>query len=82
MGFLAVFLRFLVLALYVVLLGRVLYSWINPRFEGPLGRFLFEATEPILRPIRRVLPQGGALDWSPLIAFLVLSVIAGLVGLR
>ncbi|KRT63624.1 MAG: hypothetical protein XU10_C0009G0071 [Chloroflexi bacterium CSP1-4] len=82
MGFLAVFLRFLVLALYVVLLGRVLYSWINPRFEGPLGRFLFETTEPILRPIRRVLPQGGPLDWSPLIAFLVLSVIAGLVGVR
>jgi len=81
-GFLAVFLRFLVLALYVVLLGRVLYSWINPRFEGPLGRFLFETTEPILRPIRRVLPQGGPLDWSPLIAFLVLSVIAGLVGVR
>ena len=82
MGFLFVFLRFLVLALYVVLLGRVLYSWINPRFEGPLGRFLFEATEPILRPIRRVLPQGGPIDWSPLVAFLVLSVIAGLVGLR
>lgn len=82
MGFLAVFLRFLVLALYVVLLGRVLYSWINPRFEGPLGRFLFETTEPILRPIRRVLPQGGPLDWSPLVAFLVLSVIAGLVGVR
>jgi len=81
-GFLAVFLRFLVLALYVVLLGRVLYSWINPRFEGPLGRFLFETTEPILRPIRRVLPQGGPLDWSPLVAFLVLSVIAGLVGVR
>jgi YggT family protein len=81
-GFLAVFLRFLVLALYVVLLGRVLYSWINPRFEGPLGRFLFEVTEPILRPIRRALPQGGALDWSPLIALLVLSVVAGLVGVR
>lgn len=82
MGFVAVFLRFLLLALYVVLLGRVLYSWINPRFEGPLGRFLFDVTEPILRPIRRALPHGGAIDWSPLIAFLVLSVVAGLVGLR
>ena len=59
MGFVFVFLRFLVLALYVVLLGRVLLSWVNPRFEGALGRFLFEVTEPILAPIRRVLPQGG-----------------------
>ena len=82
MAFLFVFLRFLVMALYVVILGRVLFSWINPRFEGPLGRFLFETTEPFLAPIRRLLPKGGALDWSPLVAFLVLSVVAGLVGVR
>lgn len=80
MSFVAVFLRFLVMALYLVLLGRVLLSWVNPRFEGPLGRFLFETTEPILAPIRRVLPKTGAIDWSPLVAILVLSVVAGMVG--
>jgi YggT family protein len=79
-SFVAVFLRFLVMALYLVLLGRVLLSWVNPRFEGPLGRFLFETTEPILAPIRRVLPKTGAIDWSPLVAILVLSVVAGMVG--
>ena len=82
MGFVFVFLRFLVLALYLVLLGRVLLSWVNPRFEGALGRFLFEVTEPILAPIRRVLPQGGPIDWSPLIAFIALSVLASLIGVR
>ena len=54
----AVFLRFLILALYAVLLGRVLWSWIDPTFRGPIGRFLFETTEPILAPIRRFLPTG------------------------
>ncbi|MDQ3871317.1 MAG: YggT family protein [Chloroflexota bacterium] len=77
-SFLVVFLRFLVMAFYVVLLGRVLMSWVNPRFEGRLGRFLFETTEPILAPIRRVLPTTGMIDWSPLVAFLVLTVLLSL----
>ena len=73
--FAAVFLRFLVIAFYIVLLGRVFMSWVNPRMDGPVGRFLFETTEPILSPIRRVLPQGSGIDFSPLVAFLLLSVV-------
>ncbi len=76
------FIRFMVIALYLVLLGRVLMSFVNPRFEGALGRFLFETSEPFLAPIRRVLPQGGMLDFSPLVAFIVLSLIVSAVGLR
>ena len=74
--FLFVFLRFLVIALYLVLLGRVLMSWVNPRFEGPVGRFLYDTTEPFLSPIRRVLPQTGFVDFSPLVAFFLLSAIS------
>jgi YggT family protein len=81
-GVLFIFLRFLIIAFYVVLLGRVLFSWVNPRFEGPVGRFLFETTEPILAPIRRVLPQTGMLDLSPLVAFLLLSVVMAALGVR
>jgi YggT family protein len=80
--FLTVFLRFLVLALYAVLLGRVIWSWIDPTFRGPLGRFVFEATEPILAPIRRFLPQGGTFDFSPIVAFILLTIVAGIFGLR
>jgi YggT family protein len=80
--FVIVFIRFLVIAFWLVLLGRVLMSWVNPRFEGTLGRFLFETTEPILAPIRRVLPQSGFVDLSPLVAFLFLTVLMNLVGVR
>ncbi len=80
--FFVVFLQFVFLALYLVLIGRVLMSWVDPRFEGPIGRFLYETTEPILRPIRGVLPQTGMLDLSPIVAFLLLSVVAAAVGLR
>lgn len=82
MSILLVFVRFLIIALYLVLLGRVLMSWVNPRFDGPLGRFLYEATEPILAPIRRVLPQTGMIDFSPLVAFLLLSMVMAAIGLR
>ena len=79
MRFFAVFLQFLVLSMYVVLVGRVLMSWINPRFEGSVGRFFYETTEPFLAPIRRVLPQTGMVDFSPFIAFLLLSFLSALI---
>jgi YggT family protein len=77
--FLQIFLRFLVIALWIVILGRVLLSWINPRFEGPVGRFLFDATEPLLAPIRRFLPQAGGLDLAPLILLIGLGFLMRLV---
>ncbi|CAN5420723.1 hypothetical protein BH20CHL6_BH20CHL6_13890 [soil metagenome] len=80
--FATIFVQLLFYALWLVLIGRVLVSWLNPRFEGPIGRFLFETTEPILRPIRKVLPQSGTIDFSPLVAFLMLSLIGAAVGLR
>ena len=80
--FLRVFVQFLVLAFWLVLLGRVLMSWVNPRFEGAVGRFLYETTEPILAPIRRVLPQTGMIDFSPIVAFVLLTFLSALVGLR
>ena len=82
MAFLVVFLRFLIAALYIVLLARVLMSWVNPRFEGTIGRFVYETTEPFLAPIRRFMPQTGPFDFSPLVAFLILSFVAAAVGLR
>jgi YggT family protein len=62
-----------------VILGRVLMSWVNPRFDGPVGRFLFETTEPLLSPIRRLLPQTGMIDLSPLVLLLLLGVVMRLV---
>lgn len=77
--FLQIFLRFLVIALWIVILGRVLISWIKPRFEGAVGRFLFDATEPLLAPIRRLLPQTGGLDLAPLILLIGLGFLMRLV---
>jgi len=42
---------------------------------GGLTAFLYQATEPILAPIRRVLPPAAGLDFSPMIAILVLGIL-------
>lgn len=81
-GFLLLFLQLLVTVLWLMIVGRVLLSWINPRFDGPVGRFLYETTEPLLAPIRRVLPQTGMLDLSPLVLMLGLGFLMQLVLYR
>ena len=61
--------------------GDVLMSWVDPTFSKPVGQFLFSITEPVLAPIRKVLPQTGMFDFSPLIVLLVLSMLIRLVAL-
>ena len=80
--FVRIFVQLLVTALLIVVFGRVLISWINPRFEGPVARFLYDTTEPLLSPIRRVLPQTGMIDLSPMILGFVLLILMRIVLLR
>lgn len=53
-----------------VIIIRALISWVNPDPWNPIVQFLYRATEPVLGPIRRLLPFGFGLDISPLIAIL------------
>ena len=74
-GFLHVFFQLLITVVWLMVIGRILLSWVNPRLEGPVGRFLYETTEPLIAPIRRVLPQTGMFDWAPLLLLLGLGVL-------
>ncbi len=74
------FIRMLAFVLWFMLIARVVLSWTNPRGGGGLTAFIYQATEPILAPIRRVLPPSSGIDWSPLIAMLVLGVIVRVVA--
>ncbi len=69
------FLQLLISVLMLLVIARVLVSWLAPSGGGGMVAFIYQATEPILAPIRRVIPSSGALDWSPLIAMLVLGVL-------
>jgi len=57
--------------LYWLILIRALISWVNPDPYNPIVQFLYKTTEPILVPIRRLMPQ-MAIDISPIIAFLAI----------
>ena len=65
---------FILRILYWLILIRALLSWVNPDPYNPIVQFLYKTTEPILYPIRRLLPLGSRLgiDISPIIAFLVI----------
>lgn len=54
--------------LYWLILIRALISWVNPDPFNPIVQFLYRTTEPILTPLRRILPA-MAIDISPLVAF-------------
>lgn len=74
-AFVANFLRFFVVALWLLVLGRVIISWVDPQGRTTLGRFLIQVTEPLLAPVRRLMPQTGMFDFSPLVVMLVLGVL-------
>lgn len=60
----------------LILLARVLMTWMpNLDYSNPIARFLYQATEPVLAPIRSALPPMGGIDLSPLVVFLGISVL-------
>lgn len=57
------------------IIGRALLSWFDPGMRSSVGRFLYEVTEPVIAPIRRVVPSMGAFDLSPIIALFLIRAL-------
>ncbi len=70
-------LNILLTILYWLILIRAVVSWVNPDPYNPIVQFLYKTTEPILHPIRKILPLHFkiGIDISPLIAFLIIIFI-------
>lgn len=58
-----------------LILGRVLLSWFIQDPYNKIYRFFLTMTEPILGPLRRILPAMGGWDFSPIVAFLMIDII-------
>jgi YggT family protein len=68
----------LVLLFEVALFARVILSWFPLQPGGAMAkvnRFLVRITDPVLEPVRRMLPRMGMFDLSPILVFLVLEVV-------
>ena len=74
------FVRIFATLIWLLLIARVVLSWTNPTGGGGLVAFIYQVTEPILAPIRRVLPPTGGVDWSPLVAILVIGAVVRVVA--
>ena len=64
-----------------LILIRVLLSWVNvnpyrPAIDHPIVDILYRITDPVLQPLRRIIPPiGGAIDISPMVALLLLEIL-------
>ena len=68
--------KVLTLYIWVIIIGAVI-SWVNPDPYHPVVRVIDRLTEPVLRPIRRVLPPISGLDFSPVVAIFIVYLLQG-----
>jgi YggT family protein len=69
-------------ALTLAIFARVILSWVPTRLPWGLNDFVLAVTEPILGPIRRLLPAAAGMDFSPLIALIVIQYVVPSILLR
>ena len=67
-------------ALLVAIFVRVAFSWIGPDPRNRIYRLSYDLTEPFLAPVRRLMPMGPGLDFSPMIVSLILFFVLSFVG--
>ena len=69
--------------IFILLLARAVFSWIRPdpyhKILGPMSRITYQLTEPMLAPIRKMLPSTGMMDWSPMVLIFGLIVLRSIV---
>src|SRR5262249_23770821 len=67
------FILYGLLSLYILLMFiRIIFSWGMVSYSNRVMRFLVDVTEPMLGPLRRIIPPLGRIDISPIFAFLIL----------
>jgi YggT family protein len=62
----------------LIIIGAVLVSWIEVPHDNPVVKFLRNATEPVLTPVRRALPETGGIDFSPIVVLIGLRLLGGI----
>ena len=70
----------LLLTYFVLIIARVIVSWIANQSRHPLIPLIYQLTEPVLRPFSKILPPMGGVDLSPLFALIVLRFLLLLLG--
>ena len=68
---------------FIILFARVILSWF-PLQPGTalasIGSVIYQITEPVMGPVRRIIPTVGMIDISPIVVFFGLRIIQGAIG--
>ena len=72
-------LRMILYIFLFIILIQVIISWINPNAYSPITTIMHQISEPILKPVRQLIPPAGGLDFSPLIVLVVINLLMILV---
>jgi YggT family protein len=76
---LATFITYLFQALAIAVFLRAIISWFRLAPDNPIQVILVQVTEPILAPLRRVVPSLGMFDITPWIAIILLPILGDLI---
>jgi YggT family protein len=60
---------------FFAILALIIFSWVAPQAHHPALALLYQLTEPVMAPFRRLLPPVGGLDLSPILVFVVINVL-------
>ena len=63
-----------------VLFGRAIMSWFDPTFSSQIGRIVYDVTEPVIAPIRQVIPPIAGLDLSIMVAIFLVAILRQIVA--
>lgn len=74
--------NFITTSLYVAIFARVIVTWFPTQRENPnlLVQIIYKVTEPMLQPIKKIIPSMGYIDISPMIAIILIVVIREVVS--
>ncbi len=64
---------------YLLLMIRILMSWIPHNRLNPMINLLYQMTDPILRPFQNILPVSIGIDFSPILAFIFLGILKSVI---
>jgi YggT family protein len=70
----------LLMTYFVLIIARVIVSWVGSQSRHPLIPLIYKLTEPVLRPINKLIPTIGGIDLSPLLALIALRFLLLLLG--
>lgn len=70
----------LIMMYFILIIARVIISWIASQSHHPLIPLIYQLTEPVLRPISKLIPPLGGIDLSPLFALIALRFLLLLLG--